>query len=383
MTYLDFCNTDIQREMVQHILDGGNPSSWATSRGSATAEARRKWQDIRRRAALAGYAPEQGFDPPTVPPGFVLDKSTVHAKDGMTVQRWDRVSADKEAAREAVLNAISEACVALPALPSVSTPKSADEDLLTLYTIADLHVGLYSWGRESGEDYSTAKAKELLWACFGQMIESSPKSEMCCIASLGDFMHFCGLISETCESHNTLDADSRYQKMAEITLDLHMWMVESALKKHKAVHLICEEGNHDRDAVPWLRVAMTSIFRNNKRVTVDDSPAPYHGFLFGDNMIATHHGHKKKDKALGEFFAADPRFRKMWGAAKRTYVHTGHLHSQSVNELPGAIVERHPTLAARSSYESRGGWVSQRAAKSKVYHKTKGEVASFTFVPEI
>jgi len=383
MTYLDFCNTDLHRDLVQHIIDGGNPSSWAASRGSSSSEARAKWRNIRKRAALAGYAPEQGFDPPTVPPGFVLDKSTVHAKDGMTVQRWDRVSADKEAAREAVLNAIAEACSELPALIVAPPPKSANEDLLTLYTITDFHLGMYAWAKEGGDAWDMAVARDCLVKAFGQMIHASPKSGTAIMCNLGDMMHWDGLLAVTPAHHNILDADTRYDKLAGMSLELMVWMVEELLKKHHHVHVICAEGNHDESGSVWLRQALSVMHRNNSRVTVETTPLPYYGYQHGEVMLGFHHGHKKKEKQIRDVFCSDPKFRSMWGQCKTAYIHTGHLHSQAKFEEGGAIIERHPTLSARDSYAARHGYVSHRCAHAITYHKAKGEVSRVTVVPEV
>ena len=383
MSYKQFANTEYQQQIAEALDQGESPSTWAKSRGLPERAARGIAEKLRERAARHGYAPDQGFSPSTCPPGFVLDKSTVHAKDGMTIQRWDRVSADKEAARQGVIDAISTACNELKQAPRVAMPKETTSGLLNLYTIADLHIGLYAWARESGDDYTTSIAKEMLWQCYSQMMDSMPNAESCIIANLGDFIHYDGLLSQTPAHHNVLDSDSRYQKLAEVALDLQIWMVEKALTKHKRVHLVNVEGNHDEAGTPWLKVAMSRIYAKNPRVSVDVNPAPYHAMIHGKTMICFHHGHKRKEKDLGSLFAADPKFREMWGMANRTYIHTGHLHSQSVLELPGAVVERHATLAARSSYEARGGWQSHRAAKAICYDDKGNEKMRVTVVPEV
>jgi len=337
---------------------------------------------VKQHAAKQGVDFTVGMRGESVPAGFQLDKSTVHIKDGEMIQRWDRVTQDKEDAQKAVMDAIESACAGLPTAPRVATPKSKPTGLLNLYTIADLHIGLYAWGRESGESYSTADARKVLWQCFSDMMDRMPDADDAIICNLGDFLHYSGLIAETPISHNALDTDSRYQKLAEVALELQVWMIGDALKKHKRVHVINVEGNHDESAVAWLKVAVKHIYSNNPRVTVDDSPMPYHAHLHGQTMLAFHHGHKRKDKDLGGLFSAEPAFREMWGQAARSYIHTGHLHSQSVMELPGAVVERHPTLAARSSYESRGGWQSHRAAKAICYDNRGNERMRVTVTPE-
>jgi hypothetical protein len=105
--------------------------------------------------------------------------------------------------------------------------------------------------------------------------------------------------------------------------------------------------------------------------------------LWGTNLLGFHHGHKKSNKAVAEYFASSPNFRKMWGQADRTYIKTGHLHSADgvLSEVGGAIVERYPTLAASDAYAARGGWNSFRGTTAVTYHKTKGQYSSVSTVP--
>ena len=337
---------------------------------------------VKRRAAKSGVDFNVGMNGESVPAGYALDKSTVHIKDGEMIQRWDRVSQDRADAQQAVMDAIESACGGIPPAPRVAKPKGKSDNLLTLYTISDLHIGLLSWKRETGETFDTNEARQVLWACFSDMMDRMPDTDHAIICNLGDFIHYDGLISQTNQGKNPLDTDSRYQKLAEVALGVQTWMVEKALQKHKNVKLINAEGNHDEAGSAWLRVAMAYLYRNNPRVTVDDSPAPYYAHLHGQTMLAWHHGHKRADKDLGALFSADHGFREMWGKSKRTYIHTGHRHSQSVTELPGAVVERHPTLAARSSYEARGGWQSYRAAKAICYDDQGNERSRVTVVPD-
>jgi hypothetical protein len=364
-------------------MDGGSPTAWAKARGTNDSSAREKWRTIRERAAKAGYAPEQGFEPSTCPPGFTLDKSTVHAKDGVTIQRWDRVSADKKMAQEAVLNAISEACNGLKQAPKVVSPKSVNGDLLTLYTITDFHLGMYAWAKEGGSDWNLAKAKQCLLKAFGQMIHGSPSSGTAILCNLGDMLHFDGLLAVTPAHQNVLDSDTRYDKLVGMCLELMVWMVDQLLKKHKQVHVICAEGNHDESGSTWLRQSLDVMHRNNKRVTVETTPLPYYGFQHGEVMLGFHHGHKKKEKQIRDVFCSDPKFRAMWGQCKTAYIHSGHLHCQAKFEDGGAIIERHPTLSARDSYAARHGYVSHRCAHAITYHKAKGEVSRVTVVPEV
>jgi hypothetical protein len=377
--------TSIKQHEILDAFKGGAGSISCASRvcNMAEANARRAIKRLKANAARKGVALEQGMRGESVPEGYVLEKSTVHVKDGSVYQRWDRVKQDEEDAHRGVLEAVEGLASGLPIQPPTPKPKGARNGLLNLYTISDLHIGLYAWGLESGANYSTKEAQRLLWSAYKEMLERMPDADEFVLCNLGDFMHYDGLVPMTPEHGNILDADSRYSHMAEIALSMNIWMIEEALKKHKRGKVIQAEGNHDPSGSVWLRIALKQIFKNNPRVEIDCEASPYYAHLHGETMLAFHHGHKKKDKDVGEVFSGDLKFRKMWGQATQTYVHTGNLHSQSVNELSGVIIERHASLSARSAYAARGGWVSKREAKAICYTDKGSEYMRISVTPEV
>jgi hypothetical protein len=98
-------------------------------------------------------------------------------------------------------------------------------------------------------------------------------------------------------------------------------------------------------------------------------------------MLGFHHGHKMRMANLQKLFAAEPRFREMWGKAKHCYIHCGHLHHERVLDDAGATIEQHPTLSARDHYSSSHGYISQRGAKVITYDKLDGEIHRVTVRP--
>jgi hypothetical protein len=56
------------------------------------------------------------------------------------------------------------------------------------------------------------------------------------------------------------------------------------LAKHKNVHVILAEGNHDMASSVWLRTMFKALYENEPRITVDDSALPYYAHEFGNVM---------------------------------------------------------------------------------------------------
>ncbi len=60
---------------------------------------------------------------------------------------------------------------------------------MTVYPIADAHIGMMAWGKETGEDYNTKIAVARLQSWLGACIAASPPSETAIILDVGDLTH--------------------------------------------------------------------------------------------------------------------------------------------------------------------------------------------------
>lgn len=315
------------------------------------------------------------------PEGYrVKGTSSLVDETGAVKLQWIKTTEDQEAqrlAQEAAFKALAET---LKPLQRSKSPKGNYENLATLYTLTDCHVGMLAWSRETGEPWDLAIAERVLSDTLLHMIEAAPQSSLGIVNQLGDFLHFDGLQPMTPTHHHILDADSRYQKIVEIAVRILRRVVDAALLKHDRVQVYMHEGNHDPSGSVWLRVMMAALYSNEPRVTVEQSPSPYVAMQWGKTMLAFHHGHLIKKLAdLPGLFAN--RYAKMWGETEFRYCHTGHKHHVDEKEHPGMKVQQHATLAAPDAYAARGGWDSMRQAVSITYSKLHGEIARGTFIP--
>jgi hypothetical protein len=320
-----------------------------------------------------------------VPPGFnVRGVSTLYNGKGEVAAQWVKSRADDEAREAAMLVAIDARCDAVRAHPPVELLHRPATDLCNLVTITDAHVGALAWHREGGDDWDLKIAKETLTRCFTGMIRRMPSAGVCIINQLGDFLHTDGLVPKTPAHGHVLDADSRYQKMSEVGCDILEDIIAVALECNERVHVIMAEGNHDESGSGWMRILFKRLFRDNPRVTVDDTPLPYYVFRHGQVMLGFHHGHKLKPDQLPKFFAA--QFARMWGATDKRYCHSGHQHHLHEKDDGGMRFLQHPTLAARDAYAARGGWISPREAIGITYNETSEDsrmtVTPSMFAPE-
>ncbi len=336
----------------------------------------------RRQLVRQGFSPEHDWNH-QVPDGYaVKGVSTLYDKDGNVAAQWVKSDVDRERQLALVKQAIQEMSAEVEPLPAVLPPThDTDDQLANLYVLTDFHLGMLSWGEESGEDYDLRIAEDLAKRWFAAALNSAPDARVGILGQLGDFLHWDGLDAVTPSSHHVLDADTRFQKLTRVAIRLIRAIIEAMLQKHLYVHVICAEGNHDMASSIWLREMLTILYENEPRITIDRNPDPYYCYSHGETVLFFHHGHKVRPGQVDSVFVA--KYKREYGASLHAYAHLGHLHHAYLKESSLMVVEQHRTLAAKDAYASRGGWLSGRSAPVITYHKKYGEVARLTINPEM
>lgn len=377
--YLPYANEQ-QKEIIKLLSSGNTQLDSAKLLGIGRRTLQTRLQKLREKAASQGFAPDYGLDKPA-PPNFHVSTLRV-SSDGKYVPAYAKI-ANKEVDHKEVMENLIDLAKSMKKFKAPKPPKVVDSDLMNLLTITDLHLGMMTWNRESNSDWDLEIAEELVTSVFSDMIQRLPNAKTCVINQLGDFLHTDSLIPVTPASGHVLDCDSRYYKIAETGFRILKNMVDTALQSHEKVVLYCLPGNHDESSSAMLQIALNAYYSEEDRVTVVTDPKVYQHYVFGNNLLCFHHAHKKKVTDLHKVFSSDPFFSADWGKCRYRYLHTGHLHHLSIKEDMGWIATQHPTIAGRSSYESRGGWSSQRAAMGICYHREFGEYSNVFSRPEM
>lgn len=311
----------------------------------------------------------------TVPEGYMTGNTTQHLVDPVTKrQEWLRLW--PIAGEERVLEAIEEwANRKITPLDNV-WPLDANLTLnqLTVYNIPDVHLGQYSWGKETGRSYDLDIAKETVKGTFRALVARSPATEEALVIGLGDYFHADGNDARTPKSQNMLDVDSRFSKVQWVGAELLIEVVDMALQKHFHVTVKIVAGNHDPRAQDTLTMALWFRYLNNPRVTVDRKPGLHYFFQWGKVMIAAHHGHETLPGNMpGVMAAYEPE---MWGSTLYRYAYLGHLHKvvKGSEEIGGATWEIFQAITAKDAWNRGKGHGSGRSITSIVHDKEQGEI---------
>ncbi|PQZ50591.1 oxidoreductase [Ochrobactrum sp. MYb15] len=311
----------------------------------------------------------------------VKGKTTLVNSEGRIVTQHIMERADADQQRAAITAMVEALKEDLPRVSIMPAPKGCREDLLNFFCLTDAHFGMLAWREETGADYDIEIAEQLVTDWFSASIDLAPDAHTAVFAQLGDLAHYDSMETVTPASKHVLDSDSRLQKIIRVIIRTVRRVIDMLLQKHRHVHIIMAQGNHDPASSAWLREMLAAMYENEPRITVDNSPSLYYAYEWGSTAIFAHHGHKRGVNNVDATLAG--KFREMYGRSKYAYAHIGHLHSDEGRKSGLMYVERHETLAAPDAYAAGGGWLSGRSAKIITYSKLHGEVSRLTLRPEM
>jgi predicted phosphodiesterase len=308
-----------------------------------------------------------------VPPGHSIKGiSTLYDANGNVTSQWVKTRTN-EPSFEDIAEYFKDALSIVNGKSEfVPPPSDSDEDLLNIYPIADLHVGMLAWGEETGEDFDIKIVEQLVYDSFEKLFQRSPNSKTALILNLGDYYHTNDFKNMTPASGNILDVDTRYQKMIYVGARIMKNVIERALEKHETVVVRNVAGNHDPASIVALNLALSMFYSNIDRVIVEDSPKQLWAMSFGNSLVGCHHGHKMKADRAAMALACD--YSKEWGDSKYRVIYSGHFHNERVVEVGNVRCEQFQTLAAKDEYAASHGYSSGRSIQSITFHKELGEV---------
>lgn len=319
---------------------------------------------------------------PLIPAGQKLrGVSTLYDADGNAKLQWVKTKEDLDRTLEIIRETADALKADIPKEIPAPFKGQSDKELLSWYILTDYHIGQMSWAGECGEEWDTDKSCKFLVAWFQKAIAAAPASEVGVLCQLGDFLHFDGLEAVTPTSKHVLDADTRYANVVGCAIKAIRIIISMMLKKHKRVHIIMAEGNHDMASSVWLRALFADKYENEKRVTVDNSSLPYYAYEWGATSIFAHHGHKQKMASVSSVLTG--MFREMFGRTKYSYCHMGHYHHIASKEDGNMVIRQHRTMAVKDAYSARGGYNSDRSASVITYSKKYGQVGEVVITPEM
>lgn len=311
------------------------------------------------------------------PDGLILRGSSILSRDGEEVIRWDKYGEERDLSNAALVEAVRGAFADYEAPSLRAQPETCRDDAVTVYPLADFHVGLLAWENETGQNYDTHIARETIVAAMMDLIASTYPSRRAVVLGLGDLLHFDGYEPRTERSGNVLDTDSRYPKVLKTALQIVKVIISLALERHETVEVRLLPGNHDDRAALAVSLALSEAYEDHPRVTVDDSPSRFWFRRYDRVFLGATHGEKAKMAAMPLIMACDRP--EDWAASTRRRIYTGHIHHEKVQEHPGAIVESLRSPVRPDAYHTFAGYRSGRSVYSQTFRLDGSRMFTSTF----
>ncbi|MEH3065310.1 MAG: metallophosphoesterase [Methylobacterium radiotolerans] len=307
-----------------------------------------------------------------IPAGHVVKGvSILRDGEGRTVQEWVKTREGHDpmlfaaSLREAMIDMRGAAVLKAPAA-------DRDADLLTVYVIPDLHLGMMAHAPECGEDYDLKIASAMVRRELHRLLAMAPPSKNAVVLFLGDFFHQNDQRNATPRSGHTLDVDGRWRKVYGVGARVAIAASTAVAERHEKVEVAFLPGNHDEDAALTLAVALELYFEGHGRVKVARGKGIHWFRRFGKCLLGASHGHTMKPDRMAMMLATDRP--KDWGATEFRHFFFGHIHHETAKEVGPVRVESFTSPAAKDSYAAAGGYRSGRSLNAVTFHAKRGEV---------
>jgi len=363
-------SVDLMEEAAELVSKYDSVSAAARAAGIPDNTLRHRYKKYKeRQAALGNLSPDQAQTADAMGiPLSQLQGGWVKTKEASFRFKVPEPAKDPgrlaEALREGLKGATPAKPVPLPLAPS---------ELLAIFPVADLHMGMLADEEEVGQDWDTKKAQEVFSATLGRLIEVTPAAGACVLAQLGDLTHNDDQRNVTPQSGHQLDVDSRYFMILRRAVASMKWAIDQLRNKYPKVIYRGQRGNHDMTTHYAVTLALAEHYRDIPEVEIVQSANEYYCHEFGKNMVLLHHGDRAKPERLTMFAASE--YPEVWGRTKHRMAFSGHVHHVERKEAGGMMFESVGTLAPRDAHAYGHGYSAGRYLSSVTLHETDGEIS--------
>lgn len=254
-------------------------------------------------------------------------------------------------------------------------------DSMLVISICDSHVGKLAWAKEAGENYDPAIASAIYRQAVSDALTFfNPSRVKRIVMPVGhDILHVDNLRSETTSGTRVDSVDTRFAKIFDIAVAAVIAGIEDAVRVAD-VFVPVVSGNHDENCSVLLTKVVKQYFKDDPRVTVDDSEIGRKYLHWGCNLLCMTHRFTNWSTAPNVMATEAPV---EWGLTTSREILTGHLHTrkatsyQSYYETHGVVVRVLPSLSATDAWHHKNGFIGNlRAAESHLYSEESGIIGS-------
>ena len=377
--YLDYCQTDAQREAIKALHEHGSQRKAAKALGVSKNAVTQRLDAVKAHAAKRGYSPEHGLNRPQ-PDGYALKGSSalVDERSGETVLQWYKTDRDKERQVELMQDFVRGLAEDVPrAKPKKAARKNYRSDLLPSIFIGDAHVGMYAYGPETKHsDFDSEIATRQLREAVDYLVDKMEPAKQGMLVDVGDFMHANTSHDETFNG-TKLDVDTRHYRVMRKSALVMRDMISRMLDKVEKLTVVVARGNHNPDAAGAVQLMLEFYYENEPRVTVLRTDGFYHYVEYGNWLFGIHHGDKQKPESLVASMARD--MAQAWGRTTHRMWCTGHFHKDALKTFPGCKHKIFGALPPPDAWHAGQGFMGDGEMEMMTFRKEGGVHSSHIY----
>ena len=363
-----------QRQIIDAVIKYGSQSKAAKALDVNQRTLERSLQTVKRAAAKRGWSPQHDYVHSVPDTHVVKGVSTFYDEDGKPIRQWVKSDLKKES-QEAALQAFAEGLIQeLPKYkPLGIKPAKKQLDRLVAYVIGDAHIGMSTTSAENRNegDWNLETAERVTLGAIRSLITASGGGDVGLLLNLGDMIHADGSTGTT-TAGTQLSTDGTYADSIAAAVRVLRNAIDMMLATHNSVVLINNTGNHDHNTAIAINTMLIMFYENEPRVTVKRNEHKLTHYVYGQNLLCTHHGDKIQIQRAYEYITRT--MPDVWGATKHRHLLLGHLHTSITKELGGLLVEHFQALPASDKWHSNEMYGSKRTMSAIVYDKEHGEI---------
>nr|DAY40174.1 MAG TPA: DNA polymerase II small subunit [Caudoviricetes sp.] len=220
--------------------------------------------------------------------------------------------------------------------------------------ISDLHLGLLSEKKVSGNDYNLEIAESLYYYVLNDVVnEVNGQSFEKVMFIIGNDFINADNITNTTTKGTPQDCSNQWHTIIDKAIELCINGI-NMLTAIAPVDVIYAVSNHDYHSMYGIMNTLQAYYRNDELVKVYGDPSERKYFKFGSVIVGVAHD-IKPDKAL-EIMSVEAH--DMWSECKSMIWFLGHLHTQMAYSKKGYVeVLRLPTVSGWSRWSNQQGYV--------------------------
>lgn len=190
------------------------------------------------------------------------------------------------------------------------------------------------------------------------------------IEQLGDLFHSSQMWNTQTMRGTVLDEVDMVQAVEDAKT-----LFDIILKNVNAAKIVIKQiaGNHSGNMEYMFMEYLKAKYPD---VKIDNNIKYRDAYLLGNIGIMMAHGDFAK-KGLVSLFPNE--FKKIWGAANQTYIHTGHFHTQKTTDEGGVVWNQFGTMKPNDKYEISNGWTLSKKSMYLIEY-TKDELFAEYYV---